>query len=300
MPRFDRPTFRRAVLFGAACLLATLSCGREVTGPPGMSLMRGFTFDARFDAPGLPHGVAGTLVPFTDVRVVLVNASGDTVVKRVIPFPSGADSVELAVDVPVSSSAPTSGELMSLALAFIDAQGDTVFRGGPISVPVVPSRPGQAPPPAPPVPVMYTGVGSEAAVVEIAPGVTTILSGDPFAFVAVARDTQGQPIAGTPIAWSSTDTSRARVNAPGAGTGITLPSRGPVAIVAQLLTGPADTVLLDIQPRAQALQFVSGNNQSGTFNTPLSQPLVVRVNATDGQGMAGVAVNFAVTSGGGS
>ncbi|MBK7905105.1 MAG: hypothetical protein IPJ78_00915 [Gemmatimonadetes bacterium] len=300
MPRFDRPTFRRAVLFGAACLLATLSCGREVTGPPGMSLMRGFAFDARFDAPGLAHGVAGTLVDFTDVRVVLVNATGDTVVKRVIPFPNGADSVELGVDVPVSSSAPASGELMSLALAFINAQGDTVFRGGPVSVPVVPSRPGQAPPPAPQVPVNYTGPGSQASVVEIAPGVTTILSGDPFAFVAAARDAQGQPIAGTPIAWRSADTTRARINTPGAGTGITLPARGPVAIIAQLLTGPADTVVLDIQPRAQALQFVSGNNQSGTFNTPLSQPLVVRVNATDGQGMAGVAVNFAVTSGGGS
>ena len=300
MPRFDRPTFRRAVLFGAACLLATLSCGREVTGPPGMSLMRGFTFDARFDAPGLAHGVAGTLVSFTDVRVVLVNATGDTVVKRVIPFPSGADSVELGVDVPVSSSAPASGELMSLALAFINAQGDTVFRGGPISVPVVPSRPGQAPPPAPQVPVTYTGTGSGATAVEIAPGVTTILSGDPFAFVAVARDAQGQPIAGTPIAWRSVDTTRARVTAPGAGNGTTLPGRGAVAIIAELLTGPADTVVLDIQPRAQALQFVSGNNQSGTFNAPLSQPLVVRVNATDGQGMAGVAVDFAVTSGGGS
>jgi hypothetical protein len=207
LPRLDRLNLRRALLVGAAGLLATLSCGRDVTGPNALLLMRGFTFDARFDAPGLADGVAGEIVQFDRVRVVLVNTRGDTVVDRVVGFPSTAEEVSLSLDVPLTSGVSPSGETMSLALRYMNAQNDTVFRGGPLPVTVVPSAPGQQPPPAPVIPVRYTGPGSEATAVEIAPGVTTILSGDPFAFVATARDGQGQPLA-APIAWRSVSRRR--------------------------------------------------------------------------------------------
>jgi hypothetical protein len=300
LPRLDRMNLRRAILAGAAGLLATLSCGREVTGPQSLLLMRGFTFDARFDTPGLADGVAGEIVQFDRVRVVLVNTLGDTVVDRVVAFPSTAEEVALDLDVPLTSGAPTTGETMALSLRYINAQNDTVFRGGPLGVPVVPSAPGQQPPPAPVVPVTYTGVGAAAVSVVVTPQLDTVLAGDAFAFTAVALDGQGQPIANTPIAWRSESPARATITAPGAGAGTSLASRGPAMIIAQLLTGPADTVTLELLPRAQTLTIVSGNNQSATFNTALAQPLVTRVVATDGQPMAGVTVAFAVTSGGGT
>jgi hypothetical protein len=53
-------------------------------------------------------------------------------------------------------------------------------------------------------------------------------------------------------------------------------------------------------PVASNLASVSGNNQSGTVGTPLSNPLTVKVTDANGKPVSGVAVTFAVQSGGGS
>jgi Tol biopolymer transport system component len=52
--------------------------------------------------------------------------------------------------------------------------------------------------------------------------------------------------------------------------------------------------------RAATLAIVSGNHQLGTHNLPLAEPLVVRVMNPAGQGVAGVEVSWAVTSGAGA
>lgn len=49
-----------------------------------------------------------------------------------------------------------------------------------------------------------------------------------------------------------------------------------------------------------ALDIVAGNDQSGVVGTELANPLVVRVEDTNGQPVAGQLVNFRVTAGGGS
>ncbi len=299
MQRPTRTTARRALLLGASALIATLSCGRDVTGPAGgVQVMRGFTFEARFDQSGLANGVASDLVPYTRVRVLLVTQSGRTAVDQIVDFPSNSDSVRLALNVPLSGDAPAAGELMDLSLAFINAAGDTVFRGGPLPVTVVAGSPGANGPPPPQVPVTYTGPGATATSVTISAALDTILSGNPFTYTAIARDAQSNVIA-APIAWRTSNVAKATVTAPGAGAGTTLPARGPVFVIAQLLTGQADTVAVEILPRAQSLIVSSGNNQVATFNTALAQPLVAQVNATDGLGMAGVNVAWAVGTGGG-
>lgn len=301
MPRLDRQHFRRAALAAAAFLATTLSCGREVTGPPGgMQLVRGFTFEARFGPEGLPNGVASDLVPYTRVRVVLVNSSGATVVDRVVDFPSTVQEVPVAIDVPLASGTGSAGESMVLSLAFVNAAGDTVFRGGPQQVQVVPSVPGSEPPPVPQIPVTFTGTGAAATSVVMSRSADTVLAGNAFSYSAAALDAQGSPIAGTPIAWRSATSTRATITAPGAGAGTTLSSRGPVMIIAQLLSASAaaDTLLLEVLPRAGALVGVSGSGQSALAGALLSQPVVVRVNATDGLPMAGVSVNFAAANGG--
>lgn len=302
MPRFQRSSLRRALVLGAFFLAGSLSCGREVTGPNDLRVMRGFTFDARFASPGLANGVASDLVPYTKVRVLLVNSQGRAVVDEAVDFPAAATEVPLAFDVVLSPSAPASGEAMTLSLQYVNAQGDTVFRGGPLAVTVTPTVPGSPPPPAPQIPVAYSGPGADATSVTISVSADSVLAGNPFTYTAVARDAQGTVLPNTPIAWRSETPTKATVPDPRSGAGTTLASRGPALIIAQLLSvgAQADTVALEILPRAQSLAIVSGNNQTASFGAPLAQPLVVQVNATDGLAMAGVPVTFAVVSGGGS
>ncbi|MFZ5624385.1 MAG: hypothetical protein ACOY71_08120 [Gemmatimonadota bacterium] len=53
-------------------------------------------------------------------------------------------------------------------------------------------------------------------------------------------------------------------------------------------------------PQAAALVLVSGDGQTAAAGTALANPIVVRVDDAQGQPLAGVAVSFLVTSGGGS
>lgn len=260
--------------------------------------MHGFSFAPRF-ADAVASGVAGDLVAFTRVRVRIVNGAGITVVDRLVDFPSNVSEVPLELTVPLSSGTTSEGEVMDLSLAFINAQGDTVFRGGPLAVNIAPNQSGSQPTPVD-VPVVYTGVGANASSVVITSAIDTVIAGQGFSYVAEARDGQGTVIPNTPIAWRVITSGKATLTSSGAGSGTTLATRGEALIVAQLLTGQADTLPLEILPLAQSLALVSGNNQTAALGGALAQPLVVRVDATDGQPMEGVAVTFAVTAGGGS
>ena len=76
--------------------------------------------------------------------------------------------------------------------------------------------------------------------------------------------------------------------------------RGIARIVAQLLTGPTAQATLNVTLPASLLLQQSGNAQTGVVGTTLTQPLVVKVAASDTVGVPGVPVTFAVASGGGS
>ena len=239
-----------------------------------------------------PHSVASELVPFEKVRVVLRNAAGLVVVDKLVDFPSNASEVELAIDVPLSFGTGTGGEAMSLALAYVNAAGDTVFSAGPLPVTVAPTPPGGQPPPPVQVEPVYRGPGAGASSVRIAPRADTVVAGDAFAFTASALDAQLAPIANTPIAWSAVHPTLAPVTSGLAGTGTTLAGRGTAIIVARLLTGQTDSVLLVVRPKAALIELVSGGGQTGAPGGVLA-PIVVRVKATDGLPMQGVTVSFA-------
>ncbi len=262
--------------------------------------MHGFSFAPRFVDLTMANGVAGDLVAFDRVRVRIVNGEGRVVVDRVVDFPSAATEVPLEITVPLSSGASAEGEPMDLSLAFINTQGDTVFRGGPLPINVVPNQSGSQPPPPVDVPVVYSGTGANAARVVITSAIDTVVAGQSFSYSAEARDAQGAVIPNTPIAWRVITPGKATMSGSGGGSGTTLASRGEALIVAQLLTGQADTLPLEILPLAQSLAIVSGNNQTAALGALLAAPLVVRVNATDGQPLQGITVTFAVTAGGGS
>src|ERR1035437_4760705 len=299
--RSNAPLVRLALL-GFAFGIALLSCGRDVTSPcANVRYARGIAWRTEFPpAYQVAGSAAAGVVDFNRVRVVLHHADGTVALDTVIDYPAGADSILISLSVQLLPSAPSSGEPLSLNLAYINAAGDTVFKGGPVGVTATPSVPGQPPPPPVTVPVSYTGPGAGAVGVQITPRSGTVVSGNSFNFTAVAVDHNGVAIPNTPIVWNTLDPSIASIPSAASGTAIAGSVRGTARIVAQLLTGPIDQVTLNVLPRATTIALQSGSGQSGIVGSTLANPLVALVTASDGVGVGGVTVTFAVTSGGGS
>ena len=299
--RGNAPLVRLALL-GFAFGIALLSCGRDVTSPgANVRYARGIAWHAQFPPAYQLAGVAAAgVVDFNRVRVVLHRADGTVALDTVIDYPAGADSILISLSVQLLPSAPSSGEPLSLNLAYINAAGDTVFKGGPVGVTAVPSVPGQPPPPSVTVPVSYTGPGANAVGVQISPRSGTAVSGSSFNFTAVAVDQNGVAIANTPIVWNSLDPSIASIPSAASGTVLAGSTRGTARIVAQLLTGPTDQVTLNVLPLPTTIALQSGSGQTGLVGNSLANPLVALVTAADGIGVGGVTVTFAVASGGGS
>jgi adhesin/invasin len=275
-----------AVAWVVAVTAVTTTC-TDQTGP-GRLLVGAVSLAPRFVAD------AAGIVPVSQGRFVLTRpADGTVALDTVVPIAPGADSVDLALQVRVESA----GEQFLLRIALIGPApaNDTVFRAGPLVV--TPTTTG-APVPVD-VPLVYSGVGADAASVEIARPAETLVAGVPVTLTAVARDSAGQPIAGTPVAWRSLDPLVAAV--PDAAVGTVLgAARGTARIVADLLTGPADTALVNVILPPAAIAADSGSGQTGPAAGLLQEPLVARVTASDGVGVPDVWVRFAVTLGGGS
>ena len=164
-----RTPFRGPALLALGALFSLLSCGREVTGPgPGMRLAHAIAFVAEFPAPlaSVVDG-AGSVVQFDRVRVVLRRADGSVAIDQVASFAAGADSVVLDLRVALRTGTPSTGEPLGLNLDYINASGDTVFRGGPVIVRAIPEGRNSEPPQPVAVPLSYTGPGAEAVSVTI-------------------------------------------------------------------------------------------------------------------------------------
>ena len=305
MPTLNRlPSRSRRVLAAIATLgLSLLSCGRDVTGPgEGLRYATGLSFLAQFPAPlaEVADG-AGSVVPFERVRVVFRRADGTVALDTSIVFPANADSMALDLRVPLASGAPASGEPMALSLDYVNAAGDTVFRGGPVPVVAAPRAAGSPPPEPAPVPLTYTGPGATATSLDVTPETLTVVAGDAFSFSATARDGQGAPIANAPIVFTSLDATRATLTARNAGAGTTTTLRGNARVLAQLVTGAADdTVTLVVLPRPGSLVIVSGGGQTAAPTAALATPVTVRLLATDGQPLANASVGASPAVGSGS
>lgn len=298
-----RPAQRRLVFLTTAFALSLLSCGREVTGPEnGISFGRrvaGIALDPMM--PELMRAVegAGDAVPFTRVRVVLRNENGSVAKDTMIDFPSTADSVSLALQLAIPNSAPAGGLPLSLTMAYVNANGDTVFRGGPSAVVARPIGSSGADVPVV-IPVTYDGAGKDASSVTIAPRSGTGVAGTTLAFTATARDAQSSLIPNTPFVFFSLDTARAQVNAV-TGVATWRASRGIARIVAALPNGArADTATIGVILPASKMIVGTGAAQTGALNAPLADSIVVRTLAADDVPVEGVIVSFAVASGGGT
>lgn len=298
----QRPAQRRLVFLTTAFALSLLSCGREVTGPEnGLRQSRVALLALAPEMPGLMQVVegAGDVVPFTRVRVLLRNEDGSVAKDTVIVFPEAADSVSLALLLPIPSSAPEQGLPLLLSMAYVNAAGDTVFRAGPSAIVARPVGSSGAGDPVV-IPVTYDGPGKDAAAVIIAPDTGTRSAGSSQSFTAMALDAQSQVIANTPIVYFTLDSTRVQVNG-STGVATFLPLRGSARIVAALPSGlRADTANFTVTLPASQLVLGSGQAQSGVVSAPLADSIVVRTLASDGLPAPGVVVSFAVASGGGT
>ncbi|MEA3245168.1 MAG: hypothetical protein U9Q74_03320, partial [Gemmatimonadota bacterium] len=96
---------------------------------------QGIAFSTEFPA-ALPafQAAGGSGVDFTRVRIVLNNPDGSVALDTVVDFPAGATELQLTLSVPLPASAPSTGLPLALNLKYVNAAGDTVFRGGPVTV----------------------------------------------------------------------------------------------------------------------------------------------------------------------
>lgn len=294
-----RASLRVAAVSIGVFALSLLSCGREITAPrDGVSFVRRGLFSVDPQFPRLMKSASLTgAVEFERVRIVLRRADGTIALDTMVLFPVGSDSVALAVTVPLAASTGAAGENLQLSLGYINAAGDTVFKGGPVAVTVVPQGAGGTPPPPVAIPVVYSGAGSTAASVVIAPRTFSGYPGDRFGFTAAVRDPQGSPLPSTPVIWATSDGSRVILDSNLGSAGTLAGARGTARLYAQTLTGQIDSVTLTVLSRPQRLELVSGDNQTSAPARTLPAPLVVRVVAEDGQPTAGVVVTFGTTEG---
>ncbi|MBM3907340.1 MAG: Ig-like domain-containing protein [Gemmatimonadetes bacterium] len=294
------PHARRLLAAAALPALATMgSCGRDAPGAPraeGFALPAVHPrFPAAFGAPGLR---VSTLVPFSRVRLHLTRADSSIAFDSTYEFASALDSLSLNVQVKLGVAAPRAGEPMQLSLAYINADRDTVFRGGPATVIAQPIGV-DLPAPAPvEVPVRYAGAGANATRVFLNPRAMEVTSGDVFTFAARTVDATGKDVTGAPVLYSSLDTLLAPLSRYTSGAGLARGTAGTVRIVATMFNGATDTAQLVILRRAVRLRIVSGGGQSAVAGSSLPQPVVVRVVDVEEQGVPGVGVSFAPSSGG--
>ena len=278
--------------------LGLLSCGGELTGPESGRL-GALTIAPRFPAILEMANSHGDVAPFVRVRITLNAEDGSIAKDTLIDFPLGVDSVALALLVRLPPGTGRDGAPMSLLLRYINATGDTIFRGGPSPVTVRPVGSAGASTPAE-IPVIWVGTGANAASVTLTPATGIAVAGTTTLFTAIARDAQGAPIPGTPVVFSTPDPTGVQIASAGNPLITWLPRRGNARVVATLLTGQSATATFDISLPASQVLLVSGGAQSATIGTALASPVVFRVAASDGIGVAGVPVTFAVTTGGGT
>jgi hypothetical protein len=278
---------------GVFAVLVLASCFGDTTGPGELRMGR-IAVAPSFDVRAIG------IVDVNRVRVRLERGNGGPALDTIVAFPAGADSLVLPLQVPISGAR----ESFNLFLRLIDdPAGDTVFASGPDQIEAVSG--GATPQTVTPV-IVYTGTGANAVGVRFVQTPGSVFFQDSVLFTAEAVDAGNNVIPGTPILWSSSDTTRARVPRDSVGRVVAGTVRGSVTVKAELLrtsrssAPPSVASPLVVQPVPSSILVQSGNNQTGTVGAALPVPVVARVNAADNLGVQGVVVTFAVTAGGGT
>lgn len=280
---------RRTLLPAAVAAVAILSTSCDDAAGPRRRVPGAIAIAPNFASLNLD------VVAIAKGRFLLTRIpGGEVALDTVITITPGQDSVDLALTVPIL----TPGEQFSLFISLLSSANDTLFQAGPLTV--VPSTSGT------PVPVpadfVYVGTGADAAGVRIVTPDTSVFFGEAVTLIGEAFDSAAVTIPATPIGWASLDTLVAQVTTDPSYHGIVTggSQRGTARLVATLITGQTDTVLVKAQPVPSAILAESGNNQTARADSLLAQPLVARVLGADALGIAGVWVRFGLKAGNGT
>jgi hypothetical protein len=300
-------SIRKALFVSAALATAVMSCGREPTGPDsgGVRYAHGLAFQTEFpgvyaqyaEALALANQTNGDVTDFSRVRIVLRFPDGSVAKDTTISFPAGVNEIPLSLDILLPASVPATGVTLTGNLNYLNDAGDVVWSASGVQAPVVPATPGSAPPPPVVVVPRYVGPGATATAVRIAPKTLTVNTGGSFSFGAVAVDAGGTVVPNTPIVFVVETPAVATING-FTGFGTAGAARGTTRIFARLLTNQQDDAVLTIVAPPSSIASVSGGGQTANVNAQLTNPVVVQVNATDGQPAPGVTVTFAAQNGG--
>jgi hypothetical protein len=286
----SRLSRRATLLIGALAVASSLTCTEASTAPgkSGLRAVVGFSPVFSKAAEEVYRTLAAFDLNVNNVRVVLERENGEIALDTVIAVTPDQDSVVLQVSVELEGTQETLDASIDLRA------GTLVLFSGTQTVTV---RIGIPAPPPPSVELVFTGPGASATTLDVQPD-TTITGTESITMRPVARDANDQPVTELALVWSINNSALGSVTQ----EGVFVPSgqRGTATITAKLLGGLEGSAQVVIAPPPSALVIVSGGNQTGAAGTPLAQPIVAEVRATDGGGVAGHTVQFAVTAGGGS
>ena len=138
---------------------------------------------------------------------------------------------------------------------------------------------------------------SVATTIVITPGIDTLRAvGRTQRFTAVVKDQRSSPMTTAKVTWATTNVAVVTV---GDTSGVATAVGGGTARVTATSGAAADSVAVTVAQVAATVAKVSGDAQTGTVGQALASALVVQVNDSTGHAIAGTAVTFAVTAGGG-
>lgn len=148
----------------------------------------------------------------------------------------------------------------------------------------------------PPIDLFYSGPGSLADDIQIAPGDTAIAVGDTLQFIATAYD-NAAPLDSAYISWRVSDPTVATIDH--LGRLILRPGAlgSSFQVVAMIPNGVGTTSRVSVPNTVTQLVKVSGDSQSAALGEPTVSPLVVQAKGADGKPVAGARVRFAPVGG---
>jgi hypothetical protein len=232
-------------------------------------------------------------VNFDHVRIVLTRPPTEIVIDTIITFNPSSPPTTLDLFVDVKATA----EVFEGAIRYTN-NGVVVYEA---SGKVQSYPPDQVAPTPQELVVVYVGPGATATRLAVSPKTSSVVSPGAVAFNVLAFDAQNNAVNNVPIVWSISDASVASLSTTsGASTTVTpTGKRGTVTVTAAgPLTGLSDNGALTVTLPPSGIVLISGGGQTGKAGNPLTSPGVVRVVASDGVGVPGIAVQFSPPSGG--
>jgi len=280
------PSSLRLRHFAALAVLSVIIAASCVDGPASPDLRPGHLALA----PAFQDGAA--IVPIDEVRVVLRRpADGSVALDTTVNVVVGSQEIDLLLSLPISGFEET----FLLTIECFTPDGTLAFQAGPLEVTATASTGDGIV--AEEVPIDYVGPGSQAVAVQVLTQEASVKFGEIVSLLAEATDADGAVVPDAPIGWRSLNASRATVPERQVGEVRGESERGAAQIVAELVNGAEDTVVVLVEPVPSAISIVSGNTQTAQVGSALAAPLVVRVDAVDGP-MAGAPVLFSTGDGG--